>query len=105
MQTQNILTKNRKKPLTDKEIELKGWVEALEKDCPEIPRYFIEHLATAYQLNPEKFDNIIENNVKVEPSVIYDEGGVVDSITIYKDLEEFEQKQKELEDLKEKKSN
>jgi len=80
------------KPLTDKEIEVKRWVEELKKDCPEVHPYFIEHLAKAYQINPEKFDNIIENNVKVEPTVERVNGGEFESVKVYKTLEELEEK-------------
>ena len=80
------------KPLTDKEIEVKRWVEELKKDCPEVHPYFIEHLAKAYQINPEKFDNIIENNVKVEPTVERINGGEFENVKVYKTLEELEEK-------------
>ena len=80
------------KPLTDKEIELNRWVEELKKDCPEVHPYFIEHLAKAYQINPEKFDNIIENNVKVEPTVERINGGEFENVKVYKTLEELEEK-------------
>ena len=80
------------KPLTDKEIEVKRWVEELKKDCPEVHPYFIEHLAKAYQINPEKFDNIIENNVKLEPTVERVNGGEFESVKVYKTLEELEEK-------------
>ena len=41
------------KPLTDKEIEVGRWIQELKKDCPQVHPYFIEHLAKAYQINPE----------------------------------------------------
>ena len=80
------------KPLTDKEIQVNRWVEELKKDCPEVHPYFIEHLAKAYQINPEKFDNIIENNVKLEPTVERVNGGEFESVKVYKTLEELEEK-------------
>ena len=80
------------KPLTDKEIQVNRWVEELKKDCPEVHPYFIEHLAKAYQINPEKFDNIIENNVKHEPTVERVNGGEFESVKVYKTLEELEEK-------------
>jgi len=85
------------KPLTDKEIEVKRWVEELKKDCPEVPLYFIEHLAKAYQINPEKFDNIIENNVRLDNEIERISGGELESVKVYNSLEELE--------LAEKKSN
>ena len=74
------------KPLTDKEIQVNRWVEELKKDCPEVHPYFIEHLAKAYQISPEKFDNIIENNVQVEPTVKRVNGGEFKSVKVYKRL-------------------
>ena len=80
------------KPLTDKEIQVNRWVEELKKDCPEVHPYFIEHLAKAYQISPEKFDNIIENNVILEPTVERVNGGEFESVKVYKTLEELEEK-------------
>ena len=85
------------KPLTDKEIEVKRWVDELKKDCPEVHPYFIEHLAKAYQINPEKFDEIIENNVRLDNEIERISGGELESVKVYKSLEELE--------LAEKKSN
>ena len=85
------------KPLTDKEIEVKRWVDELKKDCPEVHPYFIEHLAKAYQINPEKFDDIIENNVRLDNEIERISGGELESVKVYKSLEELE--------LAEKKSN
>ena len=80
------------KPLTDDEIEIKRWCEELKKDCPEVHPYFIEHLAKAYQISPEKFDNIIENNVKLEPTIERVNGGEFESVKVYNTLEELEEK-------------
>jgi hypothetical protein len=85
------------KPLTDKEIEVKRWVEELKKDCPEVHPYFIEHLAKAYQINPKKFDDIIENNVRLDNEIERISGGELESVKVYNSLEELE--------LAEKKSN
>ena len=85
------------KPLTDKEIEVKRWVEELKKDCPEVHPYFIEHLAKAFQINTEKFDDIIENNVRLDNEIERISGGELESVKVYNSLEELE--------LAEKKSN
>ncbi len=81
---------------------MQTWIDGMKEDFPDMPVYLITHLARAYQLNPEKFDNIIENNVHLESDVKYDEGGVVEGIKCYKNLEEF---QKDNEKDQEKKSN
>ena len=82
------------KPMSDKEIELKRWIEELRKDCPEIHPYFIEHMAKAYQLNPKKFDDIIENNIKVEPLIERIRGGVMETVKVYKNIEELKRAEK-----------
>ena len=91
--------KTKLKPLTEKEIELKRWIEELKKDCPGIHPYFIEHMAKAYQLNPEKFDNIIENNLEIKPTSERLPVGEYKTVNVYKTVEEL----KEADKLKEKK--
>jgi len=91
--------KTERKPLTDDQLEIRRWVEELKKDCPGIHPYFLEHMAKAYQANPEKFDNIIENNIKVDPRIERLPVGEYKSVNVYKTVEEL----KEADKLKEKK--
>ena len=80
------------KPLTDDEIEIKRWVEELKKDCPEVHPYFIEHIAKAYQKNPKKFDDVIENNVRLDNAIERVNGGTVDCVNVYNSVEDLEKK-------------
>ena len=69
-------------------------VEELKKDCPGIHPYFLEHMAKAYQANPEKFDNIIENNIKVDPTIERLPVGEYKNVTVYKTVDELKRADK-----------
>ncbi len=83
--------KTQMKPLTDDEIEIRRWCEELKKDCPEVHPYFIEHLVKAYRINPEKFDDLVENNVMV-PTAERVNGGTFECVKVYDSVEELEKK-------------
>lgn len=68
--------------LTEEEVELKGWVEGLKTHFPTIPEYFIKSIARAYQLNPEKFDDIIENDIKL-PTPEQNKPGTYNAVKVY----------------------
>jgi len=87
------------KPLTDKEIEVQRWIEELKKDCPEVHPYFIEHIAKAYQINPDKFDNIIENNITLSSKERM-KAGEYESVRVYNSPKELEQPKSECPEKK-----
>jgi hypothetical protein len=90
---------NTKRALTDKEKEVDKWVEGLQKEFPDIKPYFLRHLANAYQINPKKFDNIVENNVKVEPIYERQEACEIKNIKVYKNLNELKLEEKKSESI------
>jgi len=67
---------------TPQQVELQGWIDSLQRYFPNVPKHFIETIATAYQLNPEKFNNIIENDIKLEAPK-QDKPGTYTAMNVY----------------------
>ena len=82
---------------TPEEIELKEWITGLKKHFPTIDEYFIETIAKAYQLNPEKFNKIIENDIKI-PAPKQNKPGEYTGVKVYKNESELP-KMEDVEDV------
>ena len=82
---------------SEEEVELQEWVKGLKKHFPTVPVYFIETLAKAYQLNPEKFNDIIENDRKI-PAPKQDKPGSYDAVNVYSEESEIPD-MKDVEDV------
>jgi hypothetical protein len=74
--------------IDEKEIELDNWVKELQKLFPTIPEHFIRTLAKAYQLNPERYDEIIKNETKL-PAPEQDKPGSYNAVNVYNDVSEI----------------
>ncbi len=73
---------------TEEEVQLDEWVKELQKLFPTTPEHFIRTLAKAYQLNPEKYNKIIENDEALPPPD-YDEPGTYNCVNVYNDESEL----------------
>ena len=70
------------------EVQLDEWVKQLKKLFPTTPEHFIRTLARAYQLNPEKYNKIIEDDEPPRQRE-YDDPGSYNCVNVYSDKSEI----------------